>query len=318
MKELEAKLNQLIKLLRTEETRWDAILELKLLNDPQIVPQLIRCLDDKDWVIRWCVAEKLGEMKNPTAIPALTRLLKDRDFHVRKNAVKALVKFGPEVCSYLATQFSHPHFSVRRHISLIISHFGERAVPYMIKDFALRDWVSANRIIYSIYDIGVPERDEILLDLISNPDVQKPLIIILGQEKMVKSIPHLIRLYKNSQLRRCVIMALNQMGEKQAFPVLVTALKKGSPAVRNLAEQIVLKLGKPMLTYLVRGLMDPQAPVDKLIYLIEIIGPESIMPTVHRLATRNAAFRLVAKPLLAKYPYDSPVRKGGLFNIFGD
>ncbi len=318
MKELEAQLNHLVKMLRSEETRWDAILELKLLNDPEIVPLLIRLLEDREWVIRWCVAEKLGELKNPTAIPSLTRLLKDRDFHVRKNAIKALVKFGPEVCSYLATQFAHPHFSVRRHISLIISHFGERAVPYMVKDFTLRDWVSANRIVYAVYDIGAEDRDEVLLDLISNSDVQKPLIIIMGQGKVIKAIPQLIRLYKHSQLKRCVIMALNQMGEKRAFPVLVTALKKGSPNLRNLAEQVILKLGKPMLTYLVKGLMETDAPVDKLIYLIEMIGPDPILPTIHRLATRNAAFRAVAKPLLAKHPYEGSPRKGGLFNIFGD
>ena len=318
MKELESQLNHLIKMLRSEETRWDAILELKLLDEPDIAPLLIRLLEDREWVIRWCVAEKLGELKNPTAIPSLTRLLKDRDFHVRKNAIKALVKFGPEVCSYLATQFAHPHFSVRRHIGLIISHFGERAVPYMVKDFALRDWVSANRIVYAIYEIGAEDRDEVLLDLISNSDVQKPLVIMMGQGKVIKSIPQLIRLYKNSHLKRCVIVALNRIGEKRAFPVLVTALKKGSPSLRSSAEQVILKLGKPMLTYLVKGLMEPSAPVEKLIYLIEMIGPEPILPTIHRLAKRNAAFRAVAKSVLAKHPYERPTRKGGIFNIFGD
>jgi HEAT repeat protein len=317
MRELEDRLNHLIELLRVEDTRWDAILELKLLNEPRLIPALIRLLEDRDWVVRWCIAEKLGEMNNPTAIPALTRLLKDRDFHVRKNAVKALVKFGPEVCAYLVTQFSHPHFSVRRHISLIISHFRERAIPYLTKDFLLRDWVAANRIIYAIYLIDSPDRDEILLSLIGNQDVQKPLVILMGQSKYVQSVPQLIRLYKNPHLKRCILDTFEKMGEKKSYPIIVTALTKGSPGVRALAEQVVLKIGKPMLGYLVRGLMEPKAPVDKMVYLIELIGPESIIPTAHRLATRNSVFRAAAKSLLAKYPYEAP-KKGGLFNIFGD
>ncbi|NBV41925.1 HEAT repeat domain-containing protein, partial [bacterium] len=209
MKDLEAQISHIVKQLRSEETRWDAILELKLLNDPQMVVPLIRLLEDRDWVVRWCVAEKLGELKVPTAIPYLTRLLMDRDFHVRKNAVKALVKFGPEVCGYLVTQFSHTHFSVRRHVSLILSHFGARAVPYISKDFALRDWVSANRIVHAIFEFGGPEKEETLLDLISHPDVQKPIIIMLGQLKYIKSVPHLIRLYKNARLRRAILEAMH-------------------------------------------------------------------------------------------------------------
>ncbi|NDC82289.1 HEAT repeat domain-containing protein [bacterium] len=316
MKELDQRLNQIVKLFRAEETRWDAILELKLLNDSNLVAQMVRLLDDKDWVVRWAIAEKLGEMKIATAIPALTRLLKDRDFHVRKNAVKALVKFGPEVTSYLVTQFSHPHFSVRRHISLIISHFGERAVPYMIKDFALRDWVSANRIVYAINDIG-GDRESVFLELLGNPDVQKPLIILLGQLKIIRSAPYLIRLFKNPYLRRCIVDALHDIGEKQSYPVIVTALRKGSPSIRSLAEEVALKIGDPMLPYLVKGMLDPEAPVKRLIHIIEEIGPDSIMPTVHRLALRNSAFKSIASELIAKYPGHDHEKRGGLLNLLG-
>jgi HEAT repeat protein len=321
MKELELQLNHIVKMLRVENTRWDAILELKLLNDPELVVPLVRLLEDRDWVVRWCVAEKLGEMKAPTAIPSLTRLLMDRDFHVRKNAVKALVKFGPEVCAYLVTQFSHPHFSVRRHISLIISHFGAKSVPFLVKDFALRDWVSANRIVHAVFEIPMEDKEEILLDLIANGDVQKPLVIMMGQLKVAKAVPHLIRLYKNPRLRRCILESLRRVGEKQSLPLLVVALRKGSPQLRALAEQIILKIGKPMLSYLVKGLLESNAPTEKLLYLIEIIGPESIMPSVHRLALRNPEFLAITKSLLAKYPYQKATRRnpiGGIFNILGD
>ena len=59
---MDERLASIVKDLRAEESRWDAILELKLLQSKKYVDPLIRLLSDKDWVIRWCIAEKLGEM----------------------------------------------------------------------------------------------------------------------------------------------------------------------------------------------------------------------------------------------------------------
>ena len=78
-KEMDKTLEDIVKRLKQEDTRWDAILQLKVLQDHAWVDALVKLLHDDDWVVRWCVAEKLGDLGHTRAIHPLIRLLADNE-----------------------------------------------------------------------------------------------------------------------------------------------------------------------------------------------------------------------------------------------
>ncbi len=304
----------LIDRIRDPNTRWDAIIELKLRQNLDDIVGLLKAVDDADWMVRWCVAEKLGELGNPTAIPHLTRLLMDQDPHVRKNAIKALIRFGPEVCGYLVTQLGHPHFAVRRYIGVIIRQFGSKAIPFLVREFGLRDWVSANHIVHLLYFMEDPQKEERFIKLLEFKDVKKSVLLMLGGIKSVRSIPVLCRLYGTPSLRQPLLATFHAIGLKSVGGFLVKGLDKGNPTAKAMCQQILIALGEPILPHLLPLLSEESTPKARVIAIMEQIGPLSIMAGIHKLADRYPDIHRLTRDMRQKYPVKS--ERGGIFDIF--
>lgn len=305
--------------LRREETRWEAILDLKLLENKGLISRLLPYLQDPEWIVRWCIAEKLGDVKDPASVRLLCQFLQDTDYHVRKNAVKSLLRFGPDITPVLVDYLPHPAILVRRHVYSLIAHFGHNAVPYLAEQVVLtKDWLVLHHIIHLLYIFGGKKSEAALIKALKHQDHQKSVLLLLGALDSAKALPSMIRLYKNPKLRRCILAAVAQIGYKTAGPVLIMALYKGAPLVRAQAEAMILKIGAAMLPYLVKGLLDSEASPDVLLNLIIKLGPMPVLKSMHRLAERNVLFRERTKAFRKAYPVDTKKGLGGFMDFLGD
>lgn len=78
------------------EIRVAAAKALGGMQDPEVVPALVKALRDESWEVRSMAAKSLGRLHEPSTIPALDRVLADRAWWVRYNAAFALTEMGAE------------------------------------------------------------------------------------------------------------------------------------------------------------------------------------------------------------------------------
>lgn len=286
-------LDNIIKRLKDEDTRWDAILQLKVSTDPTWVQPLIHLLNDADWVVRWSVSEKLGDMRDPGAIRPLVRLLSDPDYHVRKNVSKALIKYGSVMVSSIVPYFSHSDVTVRRHVMSILLASGTDIIPALETALPSQNWVVSNRIVDIIWRLGGESSEDALLRLLKHVDVQKHIVVVLGVIKSVRAIPVLVRAYRFPKLKRMVLVALNHIGKQRVFPVLVRILKKTDSG--DHVDALVKKIGAPILPYLLRGLTGSVPQKERVLAVMESIGIDPVRSKIKELAKSDPELRVLIR-----------------------
>jgi HEAT repeat protein len=276
-------LENIVSRLQNEETRWDAILQLKVIKDHTWVDDLVKLLSHDDWVIRWCVAEKLGELGHTRAIHPLIALLSDRDFHVRKNATKALIRFGSKMVPVITRYFSADNPIIRNQVAQILLNVGPKIIPDL--EVALEDegWVVSNRIIDIIWRLGTEAAEPAIIRAISNPHAQEHAIIVLGMMKSKRAIPHLMKVFNKPNLKRLVVYSLFRIGEEEAYPVIVNALLSNSSNITTLTTQIIQKIGIPILKHLAKAVPNAGTKRKMILALMLKIDETNAMPYIQKL-----------------------------------
>jgi HEAT repeat protein len=311
---ISSQLDAIIVKLRKESTRWDAILELKLLKDPAFIPPLIALLKDSDWVVRWSVAEKLGDMKDLRAMEPLLDCLGDSDFHVIKNVQKGLIKFGPIVITSAINRLKLRNSILRNNAMALIESFGSESMSYLKAELTSNDPIILNRVVHLIWKIGKVESEDLLIENLNNKEIQKNIIVMLGSLKSIVAIPYLIKLYENKSHRRLILYAMKLIGAKSAFPVIIRSLK--SVTIKPLSEAIIMRIGPAMLPYLLAALSKKNQARIACVRLIEKIGPERILHEIKVLASTNPEVAMLTKELLQKNGGMLKEKKKGLFSSF--
>lgn len=321
---MDAQLESIVNRLRKEETRWDAILELKICQNLEWVPSLIQLLRDKEWIIRWCVAEKLGELGDAQAIKPLSQLIADPDNHVRKNTTNALKRFGAQAFPYILPYFAHPNPDVRHVASELVKAQKEKGLAQLEKYLPRQNWIVSHRVVDLINRIEGPAAESVLIRSLMHEDVQKHVIVLLGERKSKDAIPYLVRMFEKPKLRRWILYTLYHIGEKEAYPFIIRVLGNPSRALNSTAEQMIQKIGAPILPYLVKTLEKKTNNSKKILQLMVRIGPEKVMPQVHALAKKDKDIADLTKQIRKQYPLrpaKTPAKgKNGetsFFNFFG-
>lgn len=81
---------------------------------PLLASQLLKLLNDSDWVIRWSGTEALGWVGNSSAIPLLSRLVTDPNWNVRISAIRAMAEIGDQQAIHpISMALSDPNHNVR-------------------------------------------------------------------------------------------------------------------------------------------------------------------------------------------------------------
>ncbi len=309
-------LENIVKRLKNEETRWDAILQLKVIKDHAWVDDLVKLLSNEDWVIRWCVAEKLGELGHTRAIHPLIALLSDRDFHVRKNAAKALIRFGSKMVPVLARYFGSPNPVIRSQVQQILVSVGPKIIPDL--EAALEDegWVVSNRIIDVIWRLGGENAETAIIRGISNIQIQDHAIILLGMMKSKRAIPHLMKVFNKPNLRRLVVYSLFRIGEEEAYPVIVNALLSNSTSITTLTTQIIQKIGIPILKHLAQAIPNAGPKKKSVIALMLKIDSTKALAILSKMASTYPEIKTLTTQIThPSQDPDSP--KGGFLSKLG-
>ena len=238
-------------------------------------------------------------MKDPRAIEPLFRQLSDDDFHVIKNVIKALRKFGSIVISPAIQRLKHRNANARRAAMLLIESFGKESLSYLIQEIEKENWVVSNRLVHLIWKIGKIDSEDVLIQFLPNKHVQKNVIIMLGTLKSVSSIPSLIKLYEEKPLRRLILYAIKLIGPKTAFPVIIQSLRNIS--IKSLTEELIIKIGSPMVPYLLATLEKKNQSRVTCVKLLERIGPDPVISQIKQLANANPEVKMLTKGLLKKY-----------------
>lgn len=282
-------IDNIITRLMQEDQRWSAVLELKVsVIDPKVVPLLVEHLKNPDWVVRWTIAEKLGDLKSPNALPYLIELLADPDAHVRKNAFNALLKFKRDAIFAVVPYFDHRNPLIRHGIYSILLELGDDAIPILESLLPSHDWVIANRIVHTIWAIGGKRSEHCLIRCLSHPFSQKNTIMLLSLIKSELAIVPLLELCLEPRLKKFIFQAFSKIGDTKVFPVLIQTLwHPQKPELNLLAEKIILKIGKPIVPYLVKGLALKGSLPGKIFALLEKIGPETAFPLLDSLAQKK-------------------------------
>ncbi len=256
--------------LRQEPTRWEAIIEIKRISDPEAVPYFVDYLNDGDWVVRWCVAEKLGEMGALEAIRPLIRLFHDTDIHVRKNASKALIKIGKPAVPALVREFASYDTSVRTKTMQTLLEMGSDILKDLAALIQQENWIIENRIVDTIWRIGGPEAERILIKLIPKTLTQKAIIVLLGHSRSGTAVPALMGAFRHPKLRRAILHALAQIGDP-AYAIILKGITTGQTAVKTASEELAIRLGKPMAIYLKKQLLVHPEIVEQIAPIVRKI-----------------------------------------------
>jgi hypothetical protein len=300
---MDKKLLEIIQNLRSEENRWDAILELKLYQDKSAIPFLSDQLKDPDWVVRWCVAEKLGDFRDPASLPDLVPLLTDEDLHVRRNAQKAISRFKVRAVPYVLPYLQHGDPQVRASVHKIILELKELAIPAIEKLIFNQGLIISSRLVHILWQIGGPLSERALMHLLDIPVLQKPIILILGSMKSSQSLPRFLNLYGNPKLKKPIFVSFKRLGDDIFFEFIIRSFLRSSDPLSKRAEEIILKIGKFIVPQLVKASVIDPGSLARVLYLLERIGPQFSISALRSLKHPNPEAAKHIKLFIKKYAH---------------
>nr|WP_277881719.1 HEAT repeat domain-containing protein [Phormidium sp. FACHB-592] len=160
--------------------RYHAILALKADESEQILPLLLKALEDSDWNVREAATQKLGDLSDPQAVKPLIQRFKQIAEYGRfqqtqedgENTTAALLKLGkPVVAPLIAVLKASTNARIRYDAILLLGQLQDRrAVPVLANLLQASD----GKIQYS--DIGDRAAAAQALGMIGDVSVIEPLI----------------------------------------------------------------------------------------------------------------------------------------------
>jgi HEAT repeat protein len=197
-------------LIKGLESPNDSVVEasaaaLGNLGDSGSLPALIRILEG-DGARRYAAAWALGEIGDLTAVPNVVPILGSKDMLLRKSAVRALVKLGPEAGAAVTT-----------FLSAAKDAGSERAAIRVVGE------LKTGMAIDILISINGPNRDAAAwaLGRIGGEGVLEPLLEALSDPRW--------------QVRREAAQALGSLEDENAVPALTGALEDPVTVVREWA-----------------------------------------------------------------------------------
>ncbi len=281
------KLAEIIDQLRNEDTRWDAIVKLRDMDFSNSISVLTPYLKDRDWVVRWIIAEKCGEWGDDTVAQDLIRLLQDRDFHVRQNASKAIVRLGVSAIPSLVADLLSMDNEMRRQVSKILIKMGDRAIPYLEDLFDEQNWLVSNRILDVIWRINSSAAEDALIRAVARPVCQKNAIALLAEMKSARAVRTFIRHFETPNIRQVILTAVRKIGLEKAGPILVKAVLDSDPLLRDHSEILIQRLGDEMIPHIKVGIVATASTEARLLQLLQKISPNRFLTNLISILTQS-------------------------------
>lgn len=222
------------------EARRKAALSLSGEPPDEIIPVLARLLGDTNWRVRKAAVESAIVLPCDKSAPVLISALFDpENAGLRNSAVEALTKIGTPVLPYLYETVIEDDPDVKL---AIINLFGEipskGSTPHLIYFLSHTNKNFVSAAVGSLGKLKDPANLPILLDMTDRADewVLFHLIDALAEIGGSEAIEKLMELYSNPRLQKAIIRAFGKMGDLSVIPYLFESSEvKDTPVLELMA-----------------------------------------------------------------------------------
>ena len=206
------------------ESRRKAALSLSEKPAEDVIPFLARLLGDNNWRVRKAAVESAIALPCDKSVPVLVSALFDpENAGLRNSAVEALMKIGSPVLPYLYETVIEDDPDVKL---AIINLFGDipskASTPHLIYFLSHTNKNFVSAAVGSLGRLKDPANLPILLDMTDRADewVLFHLIDALAEIGGSEAIEKLMELYSNPRLQKAIIRAFGKMGDLSVIPYL--------------------------------------------------------------------------------------------------
>ena len=254
---------------RDSDTRSQAASELLKLQRPEVIPLLVKLINDPVAEVRVAVASGAAPHKDPRMVEALRARLKDDNDRVRAGAARTL--------SLMNDRASIPE----------LVRLAEEDLSPLVRF----------RVIWGLGTLGDKQQLPVAIAALGdrNPGVRDRAAVIaiemLGDQTL---IPHLLRqtVHPQRETRRLVMYLLAKHGDRTVVPALRQGLKDPEPVVRGQAALAIGRLrAKEARDELVVVLTDSDDHVrGAAAYALGLLGDKAVTLALRGLVKDEAAF----------------------------
>jgi HEAT repeat protein len=253
---MQDKIEKIISMCRQEDSRWEGLVLLRSLKEKTTYKLIWPYAKDEDWMIRCTVIDKIGDLRQAKYTQKLLPFLLDEDATVRRSAQEAIKQLTKEDCSPLFKELKNPERLIREFCAVVIRSRVHTHLTQIILGFSTETWVPANRLLYIVWVSLKSSSESILIEALSVKHTQRHAIMMLAILQSRRAIPHFVSLYEVSSLRRHIIQAIMEMANASVFSNLIDYITVNG--AEESVKRMILKIGSPILPYLLEKLKDPQ------------------------------------------------------------
>ena len=248
------------------EVQESASYILSTIADERVLEPLSVSLLSTNWIVRMHSAKALGRIQAPQTLEPLMLLLQDKVPAVRDEAAKTIQAMGEVSLSTLLAHLQHTNWRVRLRAVETLSLLKSSASVEPLMTVVIKDSDTAVRqdAVRTLGKIGDSRAIPLLMNALKEPSLKLPAIQALGQIRSQEAVQALISVIEIlpiadfvDRMEGCTdprykeelppleaaVKALAQIGDPQAIPVLVKALK--STLLRQEAAEALTHFGAP-------------------------------------------------------------------------
>jgi HEAT repeat protein len=253
------------------------------LGEQEILQRLYQVMDDKDFNIRCFIIDILGEIRNKSAADPLAEMYaEEENDKVRASIVRVLGELGGQkAVTVVKRAVDDPHPRIRANaIEAIVCLKSPALYPLIAPRLGdPHHRVKANAAIHILalkLEKYAPAAVQTLVDMFEkgNDEDKVSALYAFGEAADEQSLTYITKGIRsaNAQIRHRAILALGQTGFPQAAELLIGIIRtSNNSAVKNIATQSLVSLGKNALNTLVAALKDPNVFEHK--YIIKALTP---------------------------------------------
>jgi len=242
----EQKVSELLQELdgKSETTQRPVIDEIVSMGSVAIKPLAKALNSGASFQVRMASATALGELRHEKCVSPLVQALADSSLNVQRAAVHALSLLGEPAVEPLLESLNSLEDSVRKWSAEVLGRLAR-------KD---RDGANAHEL---SVELANHISDELIRRLGTEVlDVQKSIVVALGEMRAAKATPDLLQFLANDNvdLMRYTAEALGRLGDERAIDPLIRCLDSASVDVRKVAAGALVEIGEASVPALTEAL----------------------------------------------------------------
>ncbi len=327
-KELRDEITEAIKPLLLDKSvsvRQDALEAYVVWSESDVVPELIRALDDSSTTVRNVALDKLAETKDPRAVEPVVALLKtdpyaverrikllgsvaskavaehllDTDKNVQQTALRILKDIGvpKEATTSLVGLLESPEFSLR---AAALAALGTTTEPVAVEAIAklLLDTLTCTNAVRTLKKIGEPAEESVDIYLQhEDPVIRGRAMDVLAEIATKKSVPVLLVALKddNITVRNKALAKLVQLKAPEAIEPIAQMLMTSS--TRYAGIQALKDFGSSAEDVVLKGLELPNRDVVRdCLGILQTIGTQKSAKAITQLSrSKDTLVRVAAQ-----------------------